>query len=142
MNLLDVNILVAAHRDDHPHHGLVDPWFARMLADDEPFWVPDTVWSGFIRISTSRRIFTVPTPIADAFAFLQVVRAQPNHVDLTPTPKHFDLFEKLCRDADAVGNLAADAYLAALALEHGCVMISLDRDFARFSELRWQRPEA
>lgn len=32
--------------------------------------------------------------------------------------------------------LAADAYLAALAIEHGCELVSLDRDLARFERLR------
>ncbi len=39
-----------------------------------------------------------------------------------------------------VGDLVPDAYLAALALEHGCTLASLDRDFARFTELDWMRP--
>lgn len=141
MNLLDVNVVVAVHRDDHPNHKQVEPWFAQMLADDQPFWVPDTVWSSFVRIATNRRIFIVPTPVEAAFSFVRSVRDQPNHVDLTPTPRHLELFENLCRDSDAAGDLAPDAYLAALALEHDCELISLDRDFARFDGLRWRRPE-
>jgi predicted nucleic acid-binding protein len=27
MHLLDVNIVLAAHRDDHPHYPSVRPWF-------------------------------------------------------------------------------------------------------------------
>jgi hypothetical protein len=34
----------------------------------------------------------------------------------------------------------ADAYLAALAIEHGCQWISFDRDFARFPGLNWSKP--
>jgi toxin-antitoxin system PIN domain toxin len=102
--------------------------------------VPDIVWAGFIRIATNRRIFTVPTPLDDAFGFLRAVRAQPTHVALVPGAQHLGLFERICREADALGDLAADAYLAALALEHGCTLVSLDRDFARFPTLRWRRP--
>ena len=50
------------------------------------------------------------------------------------------LFERLCREDAAVGDLAADAYIAALALEHDCELVTLDRDFARFRELRWRTP--
>jgi toxin-antitoxin system PIN domain toxin len=140
MILLDVNVLVAAHRADHPHHELVGPWFADLTSGDEPFWVPDDVWASFVRISTNRRIFDVSTPIDDAFAFLAAVRDQPNHLSLVPTERHLDLFEDLCRDYDATGDLTADAYVAALALDHGCEVVSLDRDFARFERVTWRRP--
>jgi uncharacterized protein len=138
--LVDVDVLVAAHRADHPHHELVLPWFADLTGGDEPFWVPDTVWSSFVRISTHRRIFEVPSPIDEVFDFVTAVRGQPNHLSLVPTDRHLDLFEDLCRDYDALGDLTADAYLAALAIDHGCDVVSLDRDFARFERVTWMRP--
>lgn len=140
MILLDVNVLLAAHRADHPHHELVRPWFDRLLAGSEPFSVPDIAWASFIRISTNRRIFTVPTPLADAFEFLRTVRAQPAHLPLKPGPDHLEAFEQLCHEADAPGDLAADAYLASLAVDQGATLVSLDRDFARFPRLRWKLP--
>jgi uncharacterized protein len=33
-----------------------------------------------------------------------------------------------------------DAYLAALAMEHGCEFVTVDRDFARFPGLRYRHP--
>jgi hypothetical protein len=36
----------------------------------------------------------------------------------------------------ARGNVVPDAYLAALAIEHGATWITLDRSFARFPHLR------
>jgi len=138
--LLDVNVLLAAHRSDHPHFEEVRPWFDGMLVGGEQFTVPDSVWASFIRVATSPRIFVEPTAVDDAFAFLRAVRAQPLHAALAPGERHLELFEDLCRDFDARGDLAADAYLAALALEHGSELVSLDRDFARFETLRWRRP--
>jgi predicted nucleic acid-binding protein len=41
---------------------------------------------------------------------------------------------------EAKGNLVPDAYLAALAIESGCEWVTTDRDFARFSGLRWRHP--
>lgn len=38
------------------------------------------------------------------------------------------------------GNVIADAYLAALALESGSDWITTDRDYARFPGLRWRHP--
>lgn len=140
MILLDVNVVVAAHRSDHPHHPLVHPWFARLTSGEERFWVPDPVWASFVRISTNRRIFEVPTPSGQAFDFVHAVRAQPNHLALAPSARHVDLFEQLCHDYDAAGDLSADAYVAALALDHGCAVVSLDRDFARFERVSWRHP--
>ncbi len=54
---------LAAHRDDHPHHRTVRPWFDALLAGDQPFAVPAVVWASFLRIATHRRIFEMPTPL-------------------------------------------------------------------------------
>ncbi|MGB0679079.1 MAG: PIN domain-containing protein [Polyangiales bacterium] len=40
----------------------------------------------------------------------------------------------------ARGKLIADAYHAALAIEHGCEWATVDGDFARFPHLRWTHP--
>jgi toxin-antitoxin system PIN domain toxin len=138
--VLDVNILLATHRADHTHHQLVRPWFDDLVARGEPFAIPGIVWASFIRISTNRRIFTVPTPLDDAFGFSRSVRAQPHHVALEPGDRHLELFEQLCRDTDSAGDLAVHAYLAAFSIEHGGALASLDRDFARFPSLTWIRP--
>ncbi|KAU49956.1 toxin VapC31, partial [Mycobacterium tuberculosis TKK_05MA_0020] len=49
MFLLDANVLLAAHRGDHPNHRTVRPWFDRLLAADDPFTVPNLVWASFLR---------------------------------------------------------------------------------------------
>lgn len=54
--------------------------------------------------------------------------------------QHWELFRERCTRTDARGKLVPDAYLAALALEHNCTYIATDRDFAKFSRLRWQHP--
>lgn len=140
MILLDVNVVLAAHRADHPHHPSIRPWFDELLESDEQFVVPDAVWASFVRIATNRRVFETPTPVADAFGFLSAVRAHPNHISITPGEEHLTHFRDLCLNFDAAGDLAADAYLAAIALEQGCSVASLDRDFARFDGLEWVRP--
>jgi hypothetical protein len=138
--LLDVNVLVAAHRADHPQHDGVRPWFDELTSGDEPFSVPDVVWAGFVRISTNRRIFRPPTPLDGAFAFLNAIRAQRAYIATEPGPRRLGLFELVCTGAEAAGDLAADAYLAALAIEQGATLVSMDRDFARFPDLRWRLP--
>ncbi|MDQ3400856.1 MAG: PIN domain-containing protein [Chloroflexota bacterium] len=48
----------------------------------------------------------------------------------------------MCLSAAVKGNLVADAYLAALAIESGAEWITTDRDFSRFPGLRWRHPLA
>ena len=132
MLVLDVNVLLAAYRDDHVHHSVLRPWFDDLLAGPEPFAVPVGVWAAFLRLTTSRRAFPVPTPLAEAFAFVDAVTAQPRHVRLEPGPQHLRLLRVICDEGNATGELIPDAVIAAIALEHGAGVVSLDRDFARF----------
>jgi toxin-antitoxin system PIN domain toxin len=140
VKLLDVNVVLAAHRDDHPHFEPARAWLEDTLASRSPFCVADLVAGAFLRLATNSRIFTTPTPIAQAFAYLQALRSQPAHVVLGPGSAHLELLEGICRDADVTGDLVPDAQLAAIAIEHACELISFDRDFARFADLRWVRP--
>ncbi len=57
----------------------------------------------------------------------------------------FVLFPKVKRTLRAIcqlpsANLVTDAHLAALAMEHGCELISTDSDFSRFPGIRWRNP--
>jgi len=134
--LLDVNVVLAAHRDDHPQHVPVRRWFDALLAGDEPFTIPTLVWGSFLRLATNRRIFAIPTPRTAAFAFVDTVCAQPHHLLTSPGSRHLALLSRLCAEADATGDLIPDAVLGAIALENGCEVATLDRDFARFGSVR------
>ncbi len=140
MFLLDVNIVLAAHRDDHPHFTTVRSWFDALLTDDEPYTVPTIVWGSFLRLATNRRIFETPTPRDDAFAFVEATCAQQNHLLTSPGARHLALLRRICDEADAYGDLVPDAVVGAVALEHGCEVVTLDRDFARFPSVRCLRP--
>jgi len=87
-----------------------------------------------------RRIFEVPTPLADAFNFVEATCRQPHHLVIGPGARHLPVLRRLCEEADALGDLVPDAVIAAVALEHGCQVATLDRDFARFSSIRHLRP--
>ena len=82
----------------------------------------------------------MPAPLVDAFTFALATQAQPSYIAVEAGAAHPELFERTCVDADAVGDLATDAYLAALAIEKGATLVSLDRDLGRFDGLRRARP--
>jgi toxin-antitoxin system PIN domain toxin len=88
--------------------------------------------------ASSRRL----APVEDALAFADALRKQPGAVVLEPGARHWSIFRRLCVDVVAKGNLVADAYLAALAIESGSEWITTDRDFSRFPRLRWRHPFA
>lgn len=140
MILPDVNVLVYAHRQDSARHADYRDWLNQILGSDAAFGISDLVLSGFLRVVTHPRIFGDPTPLGVAMEFAALVRDHPNAVMLTPGERHWGIFQRLCREANAKGNLIADAYLAALAIETGAEWITTDRDYARFSGLRWRHP--
>jgi uncharacterized protein len=100
----------------------VRAWFDETVAGDEPFAIPDLVWASFLRLTTNRRIFEVPTPRAHAFAFIEAACARPvrrGRRGRRPLP---------------------DAVIGAVAVEYSCEHVTLDRDFARFPSVRHFRP--
>jgi uncharacterized protein len=138
--LLDVNVLVHAFRDASPEHHAFRDWLVATVESDEPFGISELVLSGFVRIATHPRVFDPPAPVTEALAFADALRSQSNAVLVAPGTRHWDIFERLCGVAGAKGNLVADAFLAALAIESGCEWITADRDFSRFPGLRWRHP--
>ena len=141
MLLPDVNVLVYAHRADSiPDHDRYAQWLVRLATGPEPFAVSVLALSGLIRIATNARIFARPSTLDEVFAFATALVDRPNARIVAPGPDHLVIFERLCRDAQAAGKLVADAQHAAVAIEHGCTMVSTDSDFDRFPGLRWRHP--
>lgn len=140
MVLPDVNVLVYAHREDTTHHGGCRRWLEGVLNGDEAYGVSELVLSGFMRIVTHPKVFTKPSGMQDALAFADQVRDRPNCVLIEPGSRHWEIFRRLCTENGVKGNLVPDAYLAALAIESGCEWVTTDRDFSRFTGLRWRHP--
>lgn len=140
MLLADVNVLVYAHRKDSPSHAQALQWLETLINSDEAFAMSELVFSGFMRIVTHPKIFNPPSSLKDALLFTEQIRNQPNCVIVSPQDRHWDIFSKLCKQANAKGNLIPDAYHAALVVETGSTWITTDRDFSRFSGLRWSAP--
>lgn len=136
MVLPDVNILVYAFRRDSEHHAEAFSWLQETLDTPSTFGMSDIAASGFLRIVTHPGIFKNPDTVEDAFGFIETIMKRPNCVVVRPGPRHWDIFQRLCRDSRAKGNLIPDAFFAALAVEHGCEWITTDRDYSRFPGLK------
>ena len=141
MLLPDVNILIYAHFEDStPDHPEYAAWLTRLATGPEPFALSVLVLAGFVRIATNRRIFGGLSTTDTAFSFVSSLTERPTARIVGPGPDHFAIFEEFCRTAEATGQLVADAQHAAVAIEHGCTMVSADADFSRFPGLRWMHP--
>ena len=138
MQMSDVNVLIYAHRLDAPEPGRYAAGLKALVEESEAFAVAEIVLAGFLRIVTNPKIFRPATPMPTALIFCRTLVEWPRAVFITPSRAHWDLFVNLCSAIE--GFLVSDAYLAALAIEHGCELITTDSDFARFPNLRWRHP--
>lgn len=106
----------------------------------EPFALSVLALSGLVRIVTNPRIFRRPSTLDEVFAFIGELVGRSNARVIAPGPKHLQVFEDLCRRSGATGKLAVGAQHAAVAIEHGCTLVTTDSDFDRFTGLRWRHP--
>lgn len=139
MILIDVNILIYAHRPDSQDHDRYRRWLENVIASQR-YGVADLILSAFLRIVTNRRIYKDPTPLEVAIAFLEKFRNGSGAVPLVSGPGHWDRFISICRAVGAGGNLVPDAFLTAMAMEAGCEWVTTDRDFGRFPGVRFRHP--
>lgn len=140
MILMDVNILVYAHREDTADHPAYRDWVEEAINGGGAYGVSELVLSGFVRVVTHPKVFERPTPLAVALDAVNQIRDQPQAVPVRPGSRHWAIFEKLVRSSDAKGNLVPDTYHAALANESGCDWITTDKGFLRFPGLRARHP--
>ena len=134
--VLDVNVIIALASASHPLREAATEWWAETKATGQPFTVPDLVWVGFARILTNSR--SVPTPVTweDAWHFAEAFMAQPKYLRFLVDPRTMEEFVRLASTAGARGDLVTDAYVAACAAAYGGTVVTFDRDFRKFDDLR------
>lgn len=142
MILVDANLLLYAEDSLSEHHEAARRWWDDCLSGTDPVCVCWPVLKAFVRIGTNPRLHERPLTLKEACARVQSWFEQPCVRLLQPTEHHWGLFQKMLKEGNAVGNLVSDAHLAALAVEHNCVLQSTDSDFARFRSLKWENPLA
>ena len=76
MILLDVNILVSAHRADADLHREIKSWLEAALSDPAGVAVSELALSGCLRVITHPKIFKKPTPLAQALDFSDDFRSR------------------------------------------------------------------
>ena len=140
MILPDVNVLVYAFRADSDRHSEYKAWLESQISGSAAYGIASQVLASVARICRHPHIFAKPSARQEVFAFCRVLLEQPNATVIVPGERHWSIFEGLCEEAKAAGNLVRDAWFAALAIESGCEWITSDRDYARFRGLKWRPP--
>ena len=131
----DVNVLVSAFREDAIHHARCRSWLLEAMAGRGRVGLSELVLSGVLRVLTHPRIFHPPTPCDAAVSFVDALLAQPGSTALRPGSGHWRIFRSMAGTLRVTGNRLPDAYHAALAIEHGCEWVTLDRGFSIFPGL-------
>jgi len=138
--LVDANLLIYAHDSSSPLHAQARHWLEGVASGAEPVGVAWSSLLAFLRITTHARVFERPLATAEACQRVSALLEQPAMRLLRPGPRHWEILERLLIEGQARGALLMDAHLAALALEHGAVVCTTDKDFSRFEGLRIQNP--
>ena len=129
----DVNVLVAASRSDHPHHGVARDWLEGAIGAARAgasLTLMPMVLASFLRLVTSPKIFQSATPIKDAVAFIDALLACPG-VQLAPVGPEWATLRQLCLDRQLTGNDLPDAWLSAAVTHRGEHLVTFDRDFRK-----------
>jgi toxin-antitoxin system PIN domain toxin len=140
--LIDANLLLYAYHPRAQQHEASRAWLEATLSSPELVrfaWL--TLWA-FLRIGTNPRVFERPLSTPEAESAISSWLAQPTAGVLEPGERHWEILREVVREGQATGPLVMDAVIAAIALEHGATLCTTDRDFSRFTGLKWTNPLA
>ncbi|HMJ04283.1 MAG TPA: TA system VapC family ribonuclease toxin [Conexibacter sp.] len=139
MILLDANLLVYAHAAESPHHEPARMWFEEVMNAPDRVGFPWPTLLAFVRLMGNANVMRRPVPLREAWARAEGWLALPQSWIPVPTERHQQILSDLL-DGETRPDIANDAHLAALAVEHGLTVCSTDRDFSRFPGIRWENP--
>lgn len=138
--LIDANLLLYAVHERAEQHATAASWLTEQLNGPRRVGLPWQSLAAFLRIATHPRAFERPLPASVAWARVTDWLSAPVAWIPAPGPEHARILGQIITAYDVRGNLIPDAFLVALAVEHGLTVYSSDTDFARFDEVRWENP--
>ena len=140
MILVDANLLLYAYDPSSPQHVAARNWFEATMSRSEPVGLSWATLLAFVRIGTSPRALEHPLSLTEAAAIVSAWLERPTVTLLNPGERHWQILREVMAKGQVRGPLVTDAHLAALAIEHGAVLATTDRDFARFPGLKFFNP--
>ena len=140
MIIPDVNLLLYAYDSAMAEHRASLVWLNKILSGDELVGMPWQNVSAFLRIATNHRLPGNRFSMPEAIDIVQQWIDLPQVRLLSPSERHWSIFQQMLIQGQVRGPLTTDAELAALTIEYGGVLHTTDRNFARFPGLRWVNP--
>ncbi len=140
MILVDANLLIYAVDADSPHHERARIWLENTLSGTTRVGLAWIVLLAFTRITTRSSVLNSPLSLEAALTYVESWLEQPFVTVLSPGDHHWPVFRNLLVATGTAGNLVSDVHLAALAIEHGCEVVSADNDFKRFPGIHHSNP--
>jgi len=136
--LCDVSVLLGAMVERSPHDAVCRSELDRLRTRPREMALSELILAAVVRIGSNPRVFR-PTPTPDeVFLYVEALTSQVEVRRVEPGPRHWMIFRELVLKTGIRGSDTTDAYLAALALEHGCEWWTTDGGFSRFPGLRWR----
>lgn len=140
MILIDANVLLYAYDSSSAQHAPARKWLEATLSGDEEVRIPLVAALAFLRIGTHAAVFQRPLKPSEAVGIVREWLERPGVELAQPTAGHWGTLGALAADGQARGALMTDAHIASLTVEHGGILYTTDRDFARFEGLKFRNP--
>jgi toxin-antitoxin system PIN domain toxin len=135
MILWDVNLWVYAFRADSPFQEAAREELEGSSHAGNSFLFSPHVAASFLRLVTNSRIFAHPSPLEEAWNFVDVLEAREHAVKVDVDPMTFGIFKHLSLVSRASGNEIPDALLASMAIRHDATLVTADRRFEHYDGL-------
>ncbi len=141
MIAVDTNILVYAHRKDSPFHIKASKIVAEFAESSKPWAIPWSCIHEFFSIVTHPRIYNPPTPYQKALDQISAWLESPSLIMISETHGYWEILKNLVDSSQTKGPMIHDARIAAICVLHGITeLVSADRDFGRFRNLKVHNP--
>ncbi len=144
MQAIDTNILVYAHRREAAEHAAAIEVVRSLAEGAEPWAVPWPCLYEFFSMVTNPKIWreAASTP-SQAWAQVEAWLGSPSLRLLGETPEFGRLLARFLDRPRVRGGVVLGARVAALCVAHGVEeLLTRDRDFSLFEELRTRNPLA
>ena len=137
MRAVDTNVLVYSFFADSPFHDAARNVIEELAQSPVAWAIPWPCIHEFYAVATNPKIFSEPNLPDRARAQIDAWMRSPSLQLLTETTGHWATLNALLVSSRVAGPAVHDARIAALCLTHGVSeLVTLDRDFSRFADLK------
>ena len=137
MLAVDTNVLVYAFFKDSPFHGAAQKTITELAQSPAAWAIPWPCIHEFYAVVTNPKIFPDPGLPARARTQIDAWMRSTSLQLLAETAGHWAALDALLVSGRVAGPVVHDARIAALCLTHGVSeLLTLDRDFSRFADLK------